>query len=172
MRYRGKVKNLDEAIAKEPAVGDGFIVKDEEQMYIWSGTEWEVPKQNINLKMTNYEINQQVYAQLPEISHEKMEEGIDCINDFAKERDNVYYMMLCRDQNYYTLFHYSNGMHEFSNMANAVIALLQEIGTIKGIEFDNVSQAIEIWITSTKGTTNAYYLFPYDAGVVEITDMR
>jgi len=57
MRYRGKIKNLDEAISKAPQVGDVFYNISDEQNYTWTGTEWSIITKDINLKMTNYELN-------------------------------------------------------------------------------------------------------------------
>lgn len=168
MRYRGKVKTLDEAIAKEPKVGDGFLLTSEDQIYIWSGTEWELPKKNINLKMTNYELNQQVVAQLPNITDEKLQEGKELIENFTAKQGNEYYMLLCKEENYYTVFHYIDANGHYDSIADGIIELITEaLGNIKSIE--SIDGGIEVWTTNSKKEAHASYLFPYDAGIVNIT---
>ena len=84
MRYRGKVKTINEAILKEPKVNDMFYNTTDDQYYVWSGTEWSIMAKDINLKMTNYELNQQVVSQLKELTTEELESKKIEINNSAE----------------------------------------------------------------------------------------
>ena len=46
--------------------------KTDGQYYTWTGTEWSIVAKNINLKMTNYELNQQVMSQMKILPEEEI----------------------------------------------------------------------------------------------------
>ena len=100
MRYRGKVKTINEAILKEPKVNDMFYNTTDDQYYVWSGTEWSIMAKDINLKMTNYELNQQVVSQLKELTTEELESKKIEINDFINSIPDKFLMLLCNELNY------------------------------------------------------------------------
>ena len=74
-------------------------------------------------------------------------------------------MLLCKDFNYYTIFTKDDILGS-SLFAETVIMILTELGKIYSIE-QLEDGAMEIWV-KPKGEENpyAFYLFPYDAGVV------
>lgn len=164
-----------------PEPGQIVIIVDDEgsakEAMIWTGTEYSSIKGETNsqIQMTAYEINQQVIGQIPKLTAEDIENKKTLILDFCAETRNAYYMLLCRDINYFTLCHRTIAPTEDHNVRryaeddelisidDLVIECAQNIGTIKAIE--QVDGAIEIWITNPYGETHAMYFFPYDGGV-------
>lgn len=173
MRYRGKIANLEEAIQKEPQVGDVFYNLCDEQNYTWTGTEWSIITKDINLKMTNYELNQQVMTQMKPLTEEQIFDRLNIIEDFFKTTKNKYLMLYCKELGYITMFETSSinetAYNLFSDAILDILHDLQEFGDIKDISNNN-NGAIEIWITSSDKISNCYYLFGYDAGVIFVKE--
>ena len=79
MRYRGKIANLEEAVQKEPQVGDVFYNTTDTHNYVWSGTEWSVLTDTVDFKMSNYELNKCVIGQMKELTPEEVDKKLDRI---------------------------------------------------------------------------------------------
>ena len=60
--------------------------------------------QTLDTGLTLYEVNQQLVAQLPNMTKEKIEEKKEMFNNFLKKDSAEYYMMLCKELSYYTIF--------------------------------------------------------------------
>jgi len=61
----------------------------------------------LNLGITEYELNKMIVAQLPSlISDAKLKEGKELIKTYTHthKSDTGYYMLLCNDIHYYTVF--------------------------------------------------------------------
>ena len=168
MRYRGKVKTINEAILKEPKVNDMFYNTTDNQYYVWSGTEWSIMAKDINLKMTNYELNQQLVSQLKELTTEELESKKIEINNFINSIPDKFLMLLCNELNYYTVFESNSNSKDnpYSNLAEAIIDIILPLGQIKDIGKNN-NGVIEIWITNND-ESHCYHLFGYDAGIVPV----
>lgn len=166
-----------------PEVGQVVCIKDNDEdpgrLVMWSGTEWNDIKADANseIQMTAYDINKQVIDQLPALAPEAIEERKGIIGGFVNNTDNEYYMLLCRDKNYYTLCHrvthmnpspadnvrqYSEWPNEIITIEDLIIECARCLGEIKSIE--QVDGAIEIWVTDPFDTYVMYF-FPYDGGV-------
>jgi hypothetical protein len=90
---------------------------------------------------------------------------MDLINEYYQKANNTYHMLLCRDFNYYTVFNYDS-MLTFPNFAGAICTIITELGDVYSIELLE-DGAMEIWIKPLgEESPYAFYLFPYDAGVV------
>ena len=67
--------------------------------------------------------------------------------------------------NYYTIFEWTE-FPPFIKFADAIIEIISDLGDVYSIE-QLIDGAIEIWIKPIEEETPyAFYLFPYDAGVV------
>ena len=116
---------------------------------------------NIGIKMTQYDINKNVYAQLPIKTEEEIEELKKVIREYneyvsAKQRK----MLLCRELNYYTIFEADSEYVsiEFDNLEDAVVTCAQDVGDI--LDIQPAGGACEIWIkTSETGEAVVMYLF-------------
>jgi hypothetical protein len=127
----------------------------------------EEPKINGNIQMNMYDVNKQLISQFPPLDDEQLKASCDLITAFAKEKNNTYQMLLCRDIGYYTLFHISFVAEWEEYFCDMVIECVSSVGSIKAI--DQVEGAIEIWVQPKEQEPMAMYLFPYDAGVIECT---
>lgn len=147
-------------------LGEMAICSDTKEMFTWDGEKW-IPTniENKGLEFNLYELNKSIINQMTPMTPDEINMKTELFNDYACSMGNTYYMLLCRDYNYYTVFRYSV-IPTFSNFATAVCTIISELGEVYSIDYlDN--KAIEIWIKPT-GEENpyAFYLFPYDAGVV------
>ena len=173
----------DEFLSLTPEVGQIVCVQDNDaepaRLMMWSGTEWNDIKADANseIQMTAYDINKQIISQLPTLSDEEIEEKKAMILDFCDQTRNVYYMLLCRDINYFTLCHRTweptdahtarsyTDTNELISISDLVIECIGGLGEVKSIEL--VEGAIEIWFTNPNYEEGTYvmYFFPYDGGV-------
>lgn len=86
------------------------------------------------------------------------------IEYFAKA--NKYYMLLCKEQSYYTVFHRKTPYE--ATMYNTLLEIIEEIGTLYAYSIDEENGGVEIWIKpALSEEVFVYYFFPYDQGIVE-----
>ena len=173
------VKTKDELFSIEnPQTGSIYYCEEDESEYAYdpNTNEWEkleimdVPEGNgetsnaeggINL----YQMNQMLVAQMPIMTDEKVR---DCGGKLLEQfycSAHKYYMLLCKDYNYYTVFQQmrSGGGEPF---VSEVIDIIQSIGDVYSIEI-NDDGVLEFWIKpNDDATPRAFYLFPYDNGVI------
>lgn len=119
-----------------------------------------------DINMSLYEINKNLMSQLPDYTHEQVTELEGKIDKLVNEKyiNNNYFMLLCNDIHYYTVFHLNPEEAEFRTVGEGVTGLLYEAGyTISGDE--ECDDHYEIWVKKDK-TAYAFMLFPYDEGVV------
>lgn len=113
------------------------------------------------MEMTLYDFNKQVISQQKPLTEEGLEEGQKTIKGYIDATDNTYYMLLCNDIKYYTLFARGD---EGESCDFEVINVLQELGPIKAIV--DIDDAVEIWI-EYEDEVYVMYFFAYDRGVIE-----
>lgn len=158
------VTSLEEVL--EPYAGQTVYSEADDKVFRFDPVAgWEEIKTNGNLSLSAYEINKQVISQLPPLSAEELAGKKILIRDFMINTQNKYFMLLCRDINYYTLFHldvYENTEERLEDILFAECAMF--IGDIKAVDPTD-DGAIEIWVTN-ETDTYAMYFFPYDAGVI------
>ena len=158
------VTSLEEVL--EPYAGQMVYSEADDKVFRFDPVAgWEEIKTNGNLSLSAYEINKQVISQLPPLSAEELAEKKILIRDFMINTQNKYFMLLCRDINYYTLFHldvYENTDERLEDILFAECTMF--IGDIKAVDLTD-DGAIEIWVTN-ETDTYAMYFFPYDAGVI------
>lgn len=121
-----------------------------------------------NLEMNMYEMNKQLMSQFANLSDEDLENSRELIRNYFKEQANEYYMLLCKDISYYTLFHINDKITEPA-AADEVIECIKCIGTVKAIDLTEGESAIEIWVQEDGKDPMVMYLFTYDTGVIECT---
>ena len=81
-------------------------------------------------QLTLYDLNKQMVAQLAPIDmtdEEVSKRYTKAFNEFSKNIKNKYYMLLCRELNYFTLFHKSSKNSE--TMGDIVQEILGNYGT-------------------------------------------
>ena len=86
------------------------------------------------------------------------------IGEYYHKSDNSFHMLLCKDYNYYTIFAPDDIV--ILDFIAAVYDIIVNLGAVYSIE-NTEDGAIEIWIKPEgEEMPYAFYLFPYDAGVV------
>lgn len=123
------------------------------------------------INMSLYEINQSLISQLPAYDENKIEDLKTRINNWeSKYFEENFYMLLCREINYYTVFQHRKPIRaEFDTLGNAVISILLDTDwTIHSDEIEENSDHCEIWAKNktTGQEAHAFMLFPYSEGVV------
>ena len=127
--------------------------------------EEEMAVANGNLQMNLYDLNKQVISQLPGLNSEQLYHARVMISDYMKDCGHTFYMLLCRDVNYYTLFHLVDYIADPEAGAE-VLECAACVGQIKSVE-ETGDGAVEIWVQPEDAEPVAMYLFGYDGGVVE-----
>ena len=161
--YRDKDNN----IIVNPKEGELGYSPETEKLYIYKDGQWELIKGETNLGLTMYDINKQIISQMGTLEDTAREEAHLLITDTVATSGQTYFMLLCRDINYYTLFKLDKDNSGLCNVASEVFECTEDIGVLKSVE--SVEGAIEIWVHPTDKDPLAMYLFPYDAGVIECT---
>lgn len=121
--------------------------------------------ENKGFEINLYDLNKNIINQLNPLTIDEINSKANLFENYFDKVENTYHMLLCKDFNYYTIFSFSV-MPEFSSFVEAVIAIITELGEVYSIEM-NKDDALEIWIKPTEEENPyAFYLFPYDSGVV------
>lgn len=120
-----------------------------------------------NLQMNLYDMNKQIIAQMPALADEALETAHLLITDTTATSGETYFMLLCREINYYTIFKLERDNSGLVNIASEVFECVNSIGALKSVEA--VEGAIEIWVHPEDEEPMVMYLFPYDMGVIQCT---
>jgi len=171
-KYVGSEKDLQSLLLKKHSKeGDIAICEDTRKVYQYVNGEWEPMKMSGGLEMSLYEMNKQIIAQLPPYDDRDLLKLRKRINKFTEKLYNSYYMLLCKDFNYYTIFaHNEADAGEFKTIGHAVVAIIKEMNA-QVYSADNMEDRFEIWL-KPEGEEEIYdfLFFPYDEGVVEFND--
>ena len=144
-------------------------VSETKKAYQYKEGKWdEIVVEGGGVELSLYDMNKQIVSQLPDLTSHQIEVKIDLLNIFAKDMGSNYYMLLCKDIGYYTLFIKNENSDE--DFGSAVISCANYLGQIKSIELSEDRAAIEIWFVS-KETSEPYvmYLFNYEEGSIQCT---
>ena len=116
------------------------------------------------ISLSLYEMNKSVIAQLPAYTNDQIKTLQETLNKWDNT-NYYYYMLLCNEAKYYTVFHKTLPMiASFSTLGEATIKLLLEAQyTIH--EETEYPDRFEIWVKKDD-ETYVFILFPYDKGVV------
>lgn len=160
MQFKNQ-KQLDSYPIARFSNGEIVFLTEENLYKVYDNGEWkDMPKANVEgdgISMSLYDLNKSIISQLPKL--EDLTTAIDLINEFDKFVDSEYYMLLCRDISYYTIFnHFINSDNEFSSLGEAVLTCAQEIGELVSVELTTDKGAIEIWVKTNEDSL-CMYLF-------------
>ena len=152
-----------------PKINEIAICKDTGDRYIWDGYGWVPHKEEavntLNTGLSLYDINKQLVEKLPDYTDEDIENATSLIDEFVKELNSEFYMLLNKDINYYTIFNISDVISE-PICSEEIMACVKELGTIKSVGRTEDEQAIEIWIKQDDNIS-VMYLFDYSGGVIQ-----
>lgn len=156
--YRDKDNN----IITNPEEGQLAHSPETSKMYRYTNGEWEmIDVDGDFLQMSLYEINKQIVAQKQPIEKEYFSEKINLYVENTKAK---YYMLLCKDLNYYTVFVLNETVN--TKIADEVFECVSCLGEVKDVENQD---AVEIWVQPEGEEPAVMYLFVYDEGVIECT---
>lgn len=147
--------------------GEMVLCKDTNEIYIWDEDHgWSLMTvDGKGFEMNLYDLNKNVINQLDPLTPGEITMKMSLFKDYYDKADNLYHMLLCRDFNYYTIFNY-NSMPNTPDFSSMICTVITELGEVYSIELLE-DGAMEIWIRPTgEESPYAFYLFPYDAGVV------
>lgn len=162
---RIKSVKLLNSLPSSPKEGEQALIEDTHELYEVKNGKWQKCG-DTKVSMSLYDINKQAVASLPPIDEEMIKEKEKLIADFLSEVHDDYYMLLCRDLNYYTMFAIQPLDKVLPDAEKEIIACIKDLGTPLSIERDPEAKLIEIWFKCIDGTFVAY-LFPYGKGVVK-----
>ena len=149
----------------EPYTGQTVWCESDDKTYRWDPVEgWQECNFEGNVSMSAYDINKQIIGQLQIMDNDTINEKKKLIREFVDEEHNQFYMLLCRDVNYYTVFVRDLKLAD-ECIDDVVIECANDLGLIKSIELTEDKKAIEIWVSNSEDTY-AMYFFPYDRGVI------
>ena len=147
--------------------GEMALCSDTNEIYCWDEkTGWSlINVEGKGLELNLYDLNRNIIEQLNPLTTNEVSMKMGLINEYYQKANNTYHMLLCRDFNYYTIFNYDS-MLSFPDFPSAICTIITELGEVYSIELLE-DGALEIWIKPTgEESPYAFYLFPYDAGVV------
>lgn len=115
-----------------------------------------------------YELNQQLIAQMPQYDEKKWTDAKLIIADWYKNHKDSYYMLLCNQCNYYTLFDMTRENAIGADLAYEIQDTIRYVGPVHDISVDT-NDMIAVW-AKWRDTDNihCFYLFPYSQGVVHV----
>lgn len=156
-----EVKSL-ENLNKPPQPKDEELAKVQDKFYQCYIGAWEVPE-NTGFKLTLYDLNKQIMTSKKAINFNDRMASIKDLKTYVTDTNNNFYMLLCNDIKYYTLF---NIVDKASNYANEFWSCLDNLGKVKAIGPTEGNDALEIWFTNEENKTYVAYFFAYDKGVI------
>lgn len=156
-------EDADGNIITEPKEGDIARCRENSKACKYTNGEWKEVQGNLNF--SNYQMNQMMIYGLKDLTEEEIAEKQKEVQSFVQGKEDTYYMLLCKDCSYYTVFHL---IAEGPKIASEVIECVKELGTIKDIYTVEDGSAIEIWFSDAE-TAHVAYFFPYQKGVIECT---
>ena len=167
MKYN-TVKNFKDLLSIRKDIGDIVYCEEEKRAYTYTDKNvWEpCTISGEGLRVSLFDLNAQAIEQLPAISDEDVEKAKQNILDWSKKVNNEYYMLMCKEQSYYTILKYVlTANPEFTDLADAVITLCKELGELKTIYTNAGNTDFDIWV-KVNDDMWCMHLFAYDAGVV------
>ena len=123
--------------------------------------------------MTLYELNQAGYGSLARMSKSAIKAISENVSTWLYDQYHnangvCYFALLNNELHYYTIFRVPENTEKTSlSIFEEILSVVKDIGLIKAIE-KNDNGAWEFWVTNKQGSTNAYYLFNYNQGVIEL----
>ena len=156
-------EDSDSNLITEPTEGTIGRCRENGKAYVFKNGEWQGITGDVNL--TTYQMNQMMYNQLTDLNEEELEDCKNTLCSYLESAPDSYYMLLCKDISYYTVFHL---VAEGPKIADEIIECVKELGSIKEVDITKDGSAIEIWFADSE-EAHAAYFFPYSKGVIECT---
>lgn len=169
LEFKNKQQLMGYTSKMKKTLKDGELahLEKEEKMFVWKDDNWSELKTegHSNVQMTMYEVNKQIMSQLPGHNKDEIKKDIETINKFYEVEKSSFYMLLCKEESYYTVLKRNNDTSD--RLGPTVIDLLIEIDhSILSVENLNNAE-VEIWSRDKEDNIWCSHLFNYDIGVVD-----
>lgn len=116
---------------------------------------------------TLYDMNKNAMSSQKPLSNYALRNELDKAKRYFQD-NKEYFMLLCREQNDYTIFKISEKTVEKINEAASILGeCLTNRGDVLSIDKHDLGPALEIWLR-IDGENFVYYLFPYDEAIIEV----
>lgn len=121
-----------------------------------------------NPSISLYELNRGLISQLKPYDMEDTKKAFEAVKDWLSKNRDSYYMFLCKEKSYFTVFDATQSSYIVVDMASQFFALLEEFDVIYSIEVDT-NNAVAVWACfDDDELPHCYYLFPYGRGVIRL----
>lgn len=164
-----------EKVSGKPEVGQIIHLTDTEEYKYYDGENLtnfpqntEVNSSGINLNL--YDLNKSIISQLPALTSEELRLTKEIFCEYYKKNLGEYYMLLCKDISYYTMFTNVKPFPEFNRLGSAVIDCVLDVGDIISIAPTEDKGAIEIWVKTSDSEILVMYFFNADRMVVSFKE--
>jgi hypothetical protein len=147
--------------------GEVAYLKDENKYYIYRDDEWtEIEPSQELVGINLYEMNKMILGQLAPLTEKEIAEAKEVIRNYVHDKNHAddYYMLLCHDLKYFSVF--VSDKNENETIDNALLECLNCVGNVKSINLTDDKGAIEIWVTTPEEETCVMYFFDYGRGIV------
>lgn len=124
----------------------------------------------MELELDNYSIHKQMYAKMESPKPEDLVTQFTSLGAWASTHyKSHYYMMLCREINYYTVFNLIDP--NYDKFVSDIKECLAFKGRVIDIQYNHAADAYEIWVKEYKtGEVFMYMLFEAEDFVVEVAN--
>ena len=142
--------------------GETAFVNKEQKIYKYTNGEWveqSVPEGKMNISV--YDMNKQLIAQQSPIEDIAL---LTPVRKF-KNKGGKYFMLICRDIGYYTLFVVDPDGE--NRIEQEVLMCAKDVGVIKAVEEIEGTESMEIWVQPEGEDPVVMYFFNYDKGVIQ-----
>lgn len=169
------------AIYMEPEEYEAYLKEQERLVEEAQAKSKELAESGSNelTSVSLYELNQGIINNMPALDEDGKLKARQKFfewfwgNDDANNIDH-YYMLLCKELNYYTIFHNSqhcanatDDLIDEDDLWRELMDVLSYVGDIKVMEADT-NGAWSIWADWHGEGCHCFYFFPYGGGVVEV----
>ena len=114
-----------------------------------------------------YDMNKNAMSSMKPLSAYSLRKELEKVEKYFRENKD-YFMLLCREQNDYTIFKFTEKTVEsVKEMAIILGECLTNRGGVLSIDKHDLGPALEIWLRIDE-ENYVYYLFPYDEAVIEV----
>lgn len=146
--------------------GEVAWLTDEEKLVYYNGEKWvEMQGSAEGLSLNLYELNKTIINQLEPLSEQELAEREQLINEFDATILSDYYMLLCKDISYYTIFDREKTIFLANPLGEEVIDCVKNVGEIMSIDKTEDGN-IEIWVRNNEDVM-CMYLFDCKSLVVK-----
>jgi hypothetical protein len=147
---------------------DEKVFVEEEGIYyqLDENNQWKPLKMaEISSGATIAEIKRSVLEEMGPLNEDELLLIPSVFAEYKKAIKQNFYMLICKDINYITLF--KTAEQAKGDFSSEVYEIIKELGTIYDVGRTSDGLALEIWIKPLEDELRCFLLFGYDNGIVE-----